>query len=73
METLKARTAKTVSFNRFIVPYIRALCMIRIRLTSSFTCFFGAMLSGVVETVAVIMDIIHFSPHISLFITLSGF
>jgi len=28
---------------------------------------------GAVGTVGVIMDIIHFSPYISLFITLSGF
>jgi hypothetical protein len=31
------------------------------------------MLSGAAGTVAVIMDIIHFNPYISLFITLSGF
>jgi hypothetical protein len=31
METLKATTAKTVSFNRHILPYIRALYMIKIR------------------------------------------
>jgi hypothetical protein len=73
METLKARTAKTVSFNKFIVPYIRAVCMIRIRLASSFTCFLGAKLLGAAGTVAVMMDIIHFSPYISLFITSSGF